>query len=301
MSLLVVGTLAFDDVETPYGSVKKTLGGSATYFSYAASFFTEVRLVGPIGDDFPEEHIDLLKNRGIDCAGVVTLKGQKTFHWSGKYENDMNEAQTLDVHLNVLETFKPKLPENYRSTPFVFLANGAPELQSDVLSQMNDPKLAVLDTMNFWIENSLGALKEVFKKVDGVIINEGEARMLAKDRNIVSAASKIMEMGPRIVIVKKGEYGAYLCCPEGSFGIPAYPAALVKDPTGAGDSFAGGVMGYLASRGDWSFEALKKAMVYGTLVASFNIEDFSLERFKRLTREEIDARYQEFIRFIRVG
>lgn len=300
MSLLVVGTLAFDDVETPFGRVEKALGGSATYFSYAASFFTDIRLVGPIGDDFPQEHIDLLKSRSIDCDGVVTLEGQKTFHWSGKYEGDMNEAQTLDVHLNVLETFKPDLPAHFRSTPYVFLANGAPELQMSVLSQMENPKFAVLDTMNFWIENSLDALKKVFAAVDGVIINEGEARMLAQDSNLIQAGNKIMAMGPKIVIIKKGEYGVYLCCDAGKFAIPAFPADTVKDPTGAGDSFAGGVMGYLASVDDLSFESLKKAMVYGTLVASFNIEDFSLERFKRLERKEIDSRYDEFIKFISV-
>jgi sugar/nucleoside kinase (ribokinase family) len=300
MALLVVGTLAFDDVETPYGRVEKVLGGSATYFSYAASFFTDVRLVGPIGDDFPREHLELLGSRNIDTEGVVTLEGQKTFHWSGKYVGDMNEAETLDVHLNVLETFKPDLPAAYRNTPFVFLANGAPALQSAVLSQMEKPRLAVCDTMNLWIENTLDDLKALLKKVDGAIINEGEARMLANERNLVAAAAKVLEMGPRFIIVKKGEYGAYLRCPEGQFAIPAFPAPLVKDPTGAGDSFAGGVMGYLASQDDVTFDALKKAMVYGTLVASFNIEDFSLERFKRLEREEIDARYDEFIRFITV-
>jgi sugar/nucleoside kinase (ribokinase family) len=298
MALLVVGTLAFDDVETPHGRVEKVLGGSATYFSYAASFFTDVRLVGPIGDDFPAEHLDLLRRRNIDTEGVVTLEGQKTFHWSGKYVGDMNEAETLDVHLNVLETFEPDLPAAYRSTPFVFLANGAPALQSAVLSQMEKPKLAVCDTMNLWIENTLDDLKALLKQVDGAVINEGEARMLAGDRNLVAAAGKLLEMGPRFVIVKKGEYGAYLCCPEGQFAIPAFPAPLVKDPTGAGDSFAGGVMGYLASRDEVTFDALKKAMIYGTLVASFNIEDFSLERFKRLQRKEIDARYDEFLNFI---
>lgn len=297
MSLLVVGTLAFDDVETPFGKVEKVLGGSATYFSFAASFFTDVRLVGPVGEDFPEEYIDLLKDRNIDCSGVATLKGQKTFHWSGKYEGDMNEAQTLDVHLNVLETFKPDLPPAFRTTPLVFLANGAPELQATVLSQMDKPKFAVCDTMNYWIENSLEGLKELLKRVDGLIINEGEARMLACDQNLVAAGRKIMDMGPKTVIIKKGEYGAYLCCAEGQFGIPAYPAHTVKDPTGAGDSFAGGVMGYLASCGDISFELLKKAMVYGTLLASFNIEDFSLERFKSLDIQEINARYEEFHRF----
>jgi len=300
MALMVVGTLAFDDVETPYGRVEKVLGGSATYFSYAASFFTDVRLVGPIGDDFPKEYLDLLINRKIDCTGVVTLEGQKTFHWSGKYEGDMNEAQTLDVHLNVLETFKPDLPSNLRDTEIVFLANGAPALQMEIISQMNNPKLIFMDTMNFWIENTLEDLKKVLTMVDGVIINEGEARMIAEDKNLISAARKIMDMGPKIVILKKGEYGAYLTCEDGQFAMPAYPADLVKDPTGAGDSFAGGVMGYLASCQDFSFHSLKKAMVYGTLVASFNIEDFSLERFKRLDRKEIDKRYDELLKFITV-
>lgn len=298
MTLLVVGTLAFDDIETPFGRVVKVLGGSATYFSYAASFFTDVRLVAAVGDDFPEEHIDLLMQRKIDCSGVVRLEGQKTFYWSGRYEGDMNEALTLDVRLNVLETFKPDLPESYRACPHVFLANGSPEMQMAVLSQMERPEFVVCDTMNHWIEGSLDALKELLARVDGVIINEGEARMLAGDRNLVAAGDAIMSMGPKTVIIKKGEYGAYLRCPEGRFGIPAFPVARVKDPTGAGDSFAGGVMGYLASQGGRSFEAMKKAMVYGTLVASFNIEDFSLERFKTLERREIDARFEEFVRFI---
>lgn len=300
MALLVIGTVAFDDVETPFGRREKVLGGSATYFSYASSFFTDVCLVGAVGEDFPPEHLELLKSRSIDTSGVVTLEGQKTFYWSGKYVGDMNEAETLDVQLNVLATFKPDVPQKFRSTPYVFLANGAPELQLAVLDQMEKPAFAVCDTMNLWIETALEPLKEVFKRVDGVIINEGEARMLADDPNLIEAGKRIMEMGPRTVIIKKGEYGAYLCSEQGQFGIPAYPAPLVKDPTGAGDSFAGGVMGYLAAKEDLSFASLKKAMVYGTLVASFNIEDFSLERFKRLTREEIDGRYDEFIRFFTV-
>lgn len=300
MSLLVVGTVAFDDVEMPYGRVEKVLGGSATYFSYAASFFTDVRLVGSVGDDFPHEYLDLLKDKNIDCSGVVTLKGQKTFYWSGKYEGDMNEAQTLDVQLNVLETFKPDLSEEFRNTEILFLANAAPALQMDVISQMKNPKFIVMDSMNLWIDVALEDLKKALTMVDGVIINDGEARMLTQDRNLVSAGEKILSMGPKIVIIKKGEYGAYLCCKEGKFGLPAWPADLVKDPTGAGDSFAGGVMGYLSSCKDFSFPSIKKAMVYGTLVASFNIEDFSLERFKKLTREEIDKRYEEFIRFITV-
>jgi sugar/nucleoside kinase (ribokinase family) len=255
--------------------------------------------VGAVGDDFPPEHLELLKATGkIDCSGVKVMEGQKTFHWSGKYVGDMNEAQTLDVNLNVLETFKPELSSDYRKTPFVFLANGAPEMQIDVLSQMEKPKYSVCDTMNLWIENSLEPLKKLFTMVDGVIINEGEARMLAEDQNLVAAGRKIMDMGPRNVIIKKGEYGAYLCCPEGEFAIPAFPVPVVKDPTGAGDSFAGGVMGYLASTGKVSFENLKKSMVYGTLVASFNVEDFSLERFKRLSRDEIDERFDIFKRFI---
>ncbi len=298
MTLLVVGTVAFDDIETPFGRVEKVLGGSATYFSYASSYFTDVRLVGAVGEDFPKEHIDLLASRSIDCSGLLQLDGKKTFHWSGKYVGDMNEAETLDVRLNVLENFKPDLPDAFRSSPFVFLANGAPEIQMTVLSQMEKPKFTVCDTMNLWIENSLDGLMKLFTMVDGVIINEGEARVIAQNQNLVAAAQKIMEMGPRIVIIKKGEYGACLLCPDGEFAIPAYPVPLVKDPTGAGDSFAGGVMGFLAHTNYVSFETLKKAMVYGTLLASFNVEDFSLNRFKKLTMEEIDKRFTEFERFI---
>ena len=298
MGLLVVGTLAFDDVETPFGKVERALGGSATYFSYAASFFTDVMLVGSVGDDFPPEHIELLKARNIDCDGVKVLKGQKTFHWSGKYEGDMNEAETLETKLNVLETFDPVLPEAFRSTPFVFLANIAPALQLKVLDQLGDTKLVVMDSMNLWINIALDDLKATLARVDGVVINETEARMLTGDSNLIRAGRKLREMGPKIVFIKKGEYGSYVVCDEGGFAMPAYPADLVKDPTGAGDSFAGGVMGYLASTGDLDLGNLKKAMVYGTLVASFNIEDFSLERFKRLKREEIDARYDEMVRFM---
>ena len=297
MTLLVVGTVAFDDIETPYGRVERVLGGSATYFSYAASFFTHVRLVAAVGEDFPEEHIELLRGRKIDCGGLVRMEGQKSFHWSGRYEGDMNEAQTLEVNLNVLAAFRPELPERFRDTPYVFLANGAPALQESVLGQMEKPKLAVCDTMNHWISGDREALEALLRKVDGIILNDGEARMLTGERNLVAAGERIRGMGPSFVIIKKGEHGAYLTCGEGRFGLPAYPVPEVKDPTGAGDSFAGGVMGWIASRGSSDFPVLKQAMVYGTILASFNVEDFSLERFKRLRREEIDERYARFLPF----
>lgn len=297
MTLLVVGTVAFDDIETPYGKVRRVLGGSATYFAYAASFFCPVRLVAAVGEDFPEEHIELLRDRKIDCTGLVRMAGQKSFHWSGRYAGDMNEAETLEVNLNVLAAFRPELPPALRTTPFLFMANGAPDLESAVLDQMEGLRLAVCDTMNHWIEGEREALEKVLARVDGIILNDGEARMLTGARNLVAAGERIRGMGPSFVIIKKGEHGSYLTCAEGRFGLPAFPVEEVKDPTGAGDSFAGGVMGWIAARGEASFPVLRRAMVYGTILASFNVEDFSLERFKRLRREEIDERYARFLPF----
>jgi sugar/nucleoside kinase (ribokinase family) len=294
MSLLVVGSVAFDSVQTPYGVADDVLGGAATFFSYAASYFTPVRLVGVVGEDFPPEPREMLEARGIDTSGLVIEKGGKTFRWRGRYEGDMNTAETLEVHLNVLGTFDPELSPKFAETPFVFLANGSPSMQRKVLSQAKNRKLAVADTMNFWIETQRDELNALLGEVDGLVLNDAEARMLTEEVNLVRAGRAILEFGPRFVIIKKGEHGAMFLSREGSFVMPAYPVADVVDPTGAGDSFAGGFMGYLASTGQTDPAALKTAMAYGTVVASLNIEDFSLRRFQRTSRDEIDRRFESY-------
>jgi cytidine kinase len=294
MSLLVVGSIALDTVETPFGVAENALGGSATYFSYAASFFTPVRLVGVVGEDFPDEHKQMLAARGIDTSGLVVEPGGKTFRWRGKYEGDMNAAETLEVHLNVLGTFSPDLSPAFARTPFVFLANGHPLTQLKVLRQAKARKLVVADTMNLWIETTRDELCDLLKEVDGVVMNDGEARLLTDQINLVRAGHKVLEYGPRFIVIKKGEHGAMFLSREGSFVMPAYPLADVVDPTGAGDSFAGGFMGYLASTGQTDPAALKTAMAYGTVVASLNVEDFSLRRFQRTDRSEIDRRLEDY-------
>jgi sugar/nucleoside kinase (ribokinase family) len=299
MSVLVCGSIAFDTVRTPFGYAERVLGGSAVYFSYAASFFTEVRLFGPIGEDFPEEHLELLVSRGIDVTGVQTLAA-KTFSWQGSYEGSMNSATTEQVDLDIFELFTGDVPESFTDTPYVFLANGSPQLQMKVALQMKSPRLIVADTMNHWIESDRDALLRLFEVVNGLIINEEEARMLTGLHNLPFAGRKILEHGPEFVIIKKGEHGSLLVGPETSFVLPAYPVEKVKDPTGAGDSFAGGVMGYVAQAGREDFDTLRKAMAYGTVVASINVEDFSLERFKKISREEIEerfSRYREMLSF----
>jgi len=298
MNLLVVGTVAFDDIETPHGRRERILGGSATYFSYASSFFTDVGLVGAVGEDFPGEHVSLLAERGIDVSGLRVIEGEKTFHWSGRYVGDMNEAETLDTRLNVLQGFSPEIPLEMRKTPFVFLANAEPRLQLSVIDQLEDTAYLVCDTMNLWINTALDGLKNVLKRIDCLIVNDQEARMLTGENNIVAAGDVLRTMGPRTLIIKRGEYGAFLCGDEGRFAIPAYPVRTVVDPTGAGDSFAGGTVGFLASQGRVDFAAIKKAMAYGTVVASFNVEDFSLDNFRRISRDDIDRRYREFVEFV---
>jgi cytidine kinase len=290
MSLLVVGSIALDSVETPFGIVDNALGGSATYFSYAASYFTPVRLVGVVGEDFPGEHRKLLETRGIDTSGLVIEKGGSTFRWRGKYQGDMNSAETLEVHLNVLGTFDPDLPPTFTDTPFVFLANGSPSMQRKVLKQSKGRKLAVADTMNFWIETQRDELYALLREVDGLVMNDGEARLLTDEVNLVRAGRKVLTLGPKFVVIKKGEHGAMFLSEHESFVMPAFPLADVVDPTGAGDSFAGGFMGYLASVGRTDPAALKTAMAYGTVVASFNVEDFSLGRLLRTERADIDHR-----------
>lgn len=293
MGIVVVGTVAFDTVETPFGKGENVLGGSATYFSTSASFFTDVSLVAVVGEDFPEEHVKFLESREINTEGLQRIPG-KTFHWSGKYGYDLNEAQTLDTQLNVLMEFNPKLPQSYRNADYLFLANIDPDLQMQVLEQVQHPKLVACDTMNFWISSKPEALEKVLKKVDIVVINEGEARQFTGEANLVKAARKIIALGCKRLVVKRGEYGVLMFTADSVFAAPAYPLEEVFDPTGAGDTFAGGFMGYLANTGDTSEEGIRQAIVFGSVMASFNVEDFSLERMKRLSYAEIEARYKSF-------
>lgn len=293
MGIVVVGTVAFDTVETPFGKGENVLGGSATYFSTSASFFSDVSLVAVVGEDFPEEHLQFLRSREIDLQGLQRLPG-KTFHWTGKYGYDLNEAQTLDTQLNVLLEFKPQLPPAYRDTDVLFLANIDPELQLEVLDQVKNPRLVACDSMNFWISSKPAALKEVIKRVDIVIINEGEARMLTGEPNLIKAARQIIGLGCKRLVVKRGEYGVLMFTRDTVFAAPAYPLEEVFDPTGAGDTFAGGFIGYLANTGDLSEDGIRQALVFGSVMASFNVEDFSLERMKRLEYREIESRYRSF-------
>lgn len=293
MSILVVGSVAFDSVETPFGVVDNVLGGSATYFSTAASFFTDVNLVAVVGDDFPQEHVTFLESRNIDLKGLARNPG-KTFHWKGKYGYDLNEAQTLETHLNVFETFKPRIPDEYMGADFLFLANIDPELQMDVLDQVDRPRIVACDTMNFWISSKPEALKKVIERVDIFIINEGEARQLSGEANLVKAARKLLGFGVKTLIVKRGEYGVLMFSNSSVFSAPAYPLEEVFDPTGAGDTFAGGFMGYLSNTGDLSEEGIRQAIIVGSVMASFNVEDFSLNRLKSLDYREIEERYRSF-------
>jgi sugar/nucleoside kinase (ribokinase family) len=299
--LLVVGSVALDSVATPFGKVADALGGSATYFSYAASFFTTVRLVATVGADFPETHVRLLAERGVDVAGLQTTPGGRTFRWVGEYGYDLNEARTLDTQLNVLASFRPDLPAALRQVPYLFLANIDPELQLDVLRQMSSrPRLVALDTMNFWITSKRAALLRVLREVDVITINDAEARQLAGEPNLVRAARAIAALGPQVVVVKRGEYGALMLASGTFFVAPAYPLESVFDPTGAGDTFAGGFMGYLASREVTDRASMRRAIVHGSVMASFTVEDFSLNRLCRLTPAEIEARVAAFHDLMRV-
>jgi sugar/nucleoside kinase (ribokinase family) len=298
--LVVVGSVALDSVKTPFGKVAEALGGSATYFSYSASFFAPVRVVGAVGGDFPREHIELLRARGVDVSALEVLPDQKTFRWTGEYGFDLNEAKTLDVQLNAFATFKPKLGPVHRKARFLFLANIDPVLQLDVLSQMDRPALVALDTMNFWIDGKREDLLKVLARVDVLLINDAEARMLAREPNLIKAARAIATMGPKTVVIKRGEYGALLVSNGQFFFAPAYPLESVFDPTGAGDTFAGGFMGYLAQRDATDAAALRRAMVRGAAMASFTVEDFSLERLKRLEPREIEERLRIFADMVRL-
>ncbi len=293
MSLLVVGTVALDSVKTPFGNVENALGGSATYFSTAASYFADVRLVAVIGEDFPKEHVQFLKSRNIDTRGLEIQKGE-TFRWTGEYGYDLNEAHTLATHLNVLATFRPNILDDYKNSDIVFLANVDPEIQLEVLRQVKKPKLVACDTMNYWISNKPEALKHMLREVDLLTINEAEIRQLAGEASLVKAAKNVQAMGPKTVVVKQGSYGALMFNGHSVFSAPAYPLESVFDPTGAGDSFAGGFMGYLASIMNFTEENMRKAVIFGSVMASLNVEAFSLERLRSLDYREIEARYREF-------
>jgi sugar/nucleoside kinase (ribokinase family) len=296
MSLLVVGSVAFDALETPYGKIERTLGGAATYFSIAASSFTHVNLVGVVGDDFTDQDRAVFKGRRIDISGLECAEG-KTFFWSGRYGLDPNERVTLVTDLNVFATFRPKLPESFRNSRHVFLANIDPTLQRSVLEQIKTrPKLVALDTMNYWIEGAPKELRAILKATDILMINDAETRMLSSEHNLLRAARHIFSMGPRTLIIKRGEHGALMVDSRGVFAVPAFPLEQVFDPTGAGDSFAGGFMGYLASSKSMSDAVLRRAMVYGSVMGSFAVEQFGLERLRKVTRREINARARHFVK-----
>jgi sugar/nucleoside kinase (ribokinase family) len=291
--LLVVGSVALDTVRTPFGEATEVLGGSATFFATAASYFTSVDLIAVVGEDFPEQHVTFLKSRGIDVQGLERRPGS-TFRWKGEYTHQLNEAHTLDTRLNVFESFRPKIPQSYQTPDMLFLGNIDPELQLDVLQRVKRPRLVACDTMNFWIDGKREALQRVLEKVDVLVINDGEARALGRNPNLVHVARGILANGPKYLIVKRGEYGVLLFGPKQAFGAPAFPLEQVKDPTGAGDSFAGGFMGYLAATGNLSESALRQAIIFGSVMASFAVESFSLERLRSLDYKEIEARFREF-------
>jgi sugar/nucleoside kinase (ribokinase family) len=294
LSLLVVGTVAFDSIETPSGTVDDVLGGSATYFSYAASFFTKPRLLAVVGDDFPDSHRQFLAGRDIDTAGLTTEKGGKTFRWKGRYRQDMNTRDTLEVHLNVLGTFDPKLPVHYRDSTHVFLANSSPQVQMKVLDQVQRPQLVLADTMDLWISTERDALNRLLPRLDGLLLNDSEARQLSDTDNLITAGERARKLGPKFVLIKKGEHGSMLFSADGIFILPGYPTESVIDPTGAGDSFAGGIMGYLASDASPPPGRLRRAMAYGTVVASLTVEGFGLDRLKQASRQEIESRVENY-------
>ena len=281
------------------------MGGSATFFSYAASYFTPVNLVGVVGEDWPQENTKMFQSRNIDTTGLEVVAGEKTFSWSGKYLPNMNDRETLELNLNVFGSFNPELPESYRNTPFVFLANGMPEIQLQVLSQMRGPKLVVADTMDIWISDHRKPLLELLKQIDGLVLNDSEAKLLTGEENLVVAGRKVLEYGVRFCVIKKGEHGAMFFASDDDrecldcYVLPAYPTTDVVDPTGAGDSFAGGMMGYLASIDATDLNSIKKALVYGTLVASYNVEDFSLDRMMQIERADLDNRLEAFNRMMK--
>jgi len=295
-TILAVGSLAFDSVKTPTGNVDKALGGSANYFSLSASFFTDIQLVGIVGEDFPKEHLQFLNSRSIDTKGIQQVPG-KTFHWAGEYGEDLNQAITLSTQLNVFEHFNPEIPTSYKNAEYVFLGNIAPELQMSVLNQVKNPKLIALDSMNFWITGRREELLKVLPRIHLLTINEGEVKMLGQDSNVIIAAEKVLKMGPKALVVKCGEYGAFLFTGGEIFSAPAVPIRKVTDPTGAGDTFAGGLIGYLAKHNaTLETKALRQAVLHGSVMASFTVEEFSFLRLQRLEWKEIENRYQTLIK-----
>ncbi len=294
MPLVVVGSVALDTIETPIASRENVLGGSAVYFSYAASFFTRVHLVGAVGDDWPAEFTRVLADREVDLAGLMQIAGGKTFRWRGKYHANMNDRETLEVHLNVLERFDPVLPEPYCTCQWLFLGNASPAVQLRVLEQVRSPRLVLADTMDLWINIQHDELRELLRRIDGLVLNDSEARLLADDDNLVRAGRTVQAMGPKFVVIKKGEHGAMLFGERETYVLPAYPTAEVVDPTGAGDSFAGGLLGWLAAQGELTSTSLKQALACGIVVASFAVEDFGLERLRGLTRSDIDRRLHDY-------
>jgi sugar/nucleoside kinase (ribokinase family) len=301
MSILVVGTVAFDAIETPFGKTDKIVGGAATYICLSSSFFAKkLSLVSVVGEDFPNDAIQMLKRRSVDTDGLQIKKGEKTFFWSGKYHNDMNTRDTLDTQLNVLENFNPVVPEKYQESEFLMLGNLMPSVQKQVLGQMKKrPKLVVLDTMNFWMDLFMDDLKEALKEVDVLTINDEEARQLSEEYSLVKAAKIILAMGPKFLIIKKGEHGALLFNNEEVFFAPALPMEEVFDPTGAGDSFAGGFIGYLAKTNDISFENMKRAVIYGSVMASFCVEKFGTQKLTEIAQKDVDARLNEFVKLVK--
>jgi len=295
MSVLVVGSVAYDGIESPFGKVDRILGGSATYISLAASYFTNpVQLVGVVGKDFADEDINLLKSKNVDLDGLQIDNSGKTFFWQGKYHYDLNQRDTLDTQLNVFEKFDPVIPDAYKSSEYLSLGNIEPSLQGRVLEQVENPKFTVMDTMNFWIEGARKTLVETISKVDMLIINDSEARELAEEPNLIKAADIIVDMGPDHLIIKKGEHGALLFAEEGIFSVPAYPVVDIFDPTGAGDTFMGGFIGWLDYTNDISEENLRRAVVFGSVMASLCVEEFGPEKLKKLSQDEIYDRYKEF-------
>ena len=298
MPLLVVGSVALDSVETPSSRRDNVLGGSAVFFSYSASYFSSVRLVGAVGEDWPAEHTRFLAERGIDVSGLQVIPGGKTFRWRGKYLPNMNDRETIEVHINVLGTFDPVLSDEFRRSKFLFMGNGSPTVQLKVLEQVPGAVLTVADTMDLWINIQREGQNRLLRRVDGLVLNDSEAKLLTNDENLVRAGHAVRRMGPKFVIIKKGEHGAMFFSEHETYVMPAFPTPDVIDPTGAGDSFAGGMMGYLAEQGNFEPKTLKEAMAYGIVTASFTVEDFSLDRLQRLTRQDLDRRMGEYRRMM---
>jgi len=295
MSLLVTGSIGIDTVETPFGKRDDVIGGSAVYFSYASSFFTPVRLVGVVGEDCPKQLLNVFDGRDIDASGLEVRKGSKTFRWHGSYLKNMNEAETVEVDLNVLAERAPRIPERFLDSRYVFLANTHPVLQQEMAANLKHAKLIVADTMNLWIQTQRDELVKLLGKIHGLVLNDGEARLLTEKDNLIEAARAVLKMGPKFVVIKKGEHGSMMCSDRDTFVLPGFPTEKVIDPTGAGDSFAGGMMGYLATQGgSLSAATIKRALAFGTVVASFTISDFSLAGLKSATRDDIDERWLQF-------